>query len=130
MAQHLAYFSIVVKEYDEAIAFYTSKLGFELVEDTRLSPEKRWVVIRPSGSKETGILLAKAANEDQMAVVGKQAGGRVWLFLHTNDFWKDFNNYKAAGIEFVRQPSQEPHGTVAVFKDLYGNCWDLIQPKN
>lgn len=129
MKQYLAYFSIVVLDYDEAIAFYTKKLGFRLVEDTVLTEEKRWVVLMPPGAKETGILLARASNAEQQAVVGKQAGGRVWLFLHTDDFWRDYTRYQDLGIEFVRQAVEEPHGTVAVFKDLYGNCWDLIQPK-
>lgn len=130
MSQQLAYFSILVNDYDEALAFYVGKLGFELVEDTLLSPEKRWVVLIPPGAKETGILLAKASNEEQRATVGKQAGGRVWLFLFTSDFWNDFELYQSRGVEFVRQPVVEKHGTVAVFKDLYGNLWDFIQPSS
>ena len=130
MSQQLAYFSILVNDYDEALAFYVGKLGFELVEDTKLSPEKRWVVLIPPGAKETGILLAKASNEEQRATVGKQAGGRVWLFLFTSDFWNDFELYQSRGVEFVRQPVVEKHGTVAVFKDLYGNLWDFIQPSS
>lgn len=128
MSQQLAYFSILVNDYDEALAFYVGKLGFKLVEDTILSPEKRWVVLIPPGANETGILLAKASNEEQKSMVGKQAGGRVWLFLFTSDFWNDFKLYQSRGVEFVRQPVVEAHGTVAVFKDLYGNLWDFIQP--
>lgn len=128
MYQRLAYFSILVRDYDEAIHFYTKKLGFHLIEDTQLSDEKRWVILVPPGAKETGILLAKAVNQNQLNCIGKQAGGRVWLFLFTDDFWRDFNLYKSHGVEFIRQPVEEKHGTVAVFKDLYGNFWDLIQP--
>lgn len=129
MRQHLARIALVVADYDEAIAFYTQKLKFELVEDTQLTPEKRWVVVAPPGGKECALLLAKAANEKQRASIGNQTGGRVFLFLYTDDFWRDFENMKAEGIEFVREPAEQPYGTVAVFKDLYGNLWDFIQPK-
>ncbi len=129
MRQHIARIALVVADYDDAIAFYTQKLKFELVEDTQLTPEKRWVVVAPPGGKECALLLAKAANEEQRKSIGNQTGGRVFLFLYTDDFWRDFENMKAEGIEFVRQPVEEPYGTVAVFKDLYGNLWDFIQPK-
>lgn len=129
MKQRLAHIAIVVKDYDEAIRFYTEKLDFTVVEDTVLSPTKRWVIIAPPGSAECSILLAKAANEEQDSRVGNQTGGRVFLFLHTDDFWRDYNKMVERNIEFVRLPSEEVHGTVAVFKDLYGNLWDFIQPK-
>jgi catechol 2,3-dioxygenase-like lactoylglutathione lyase family enzyme len=117
--------AVVVADYDEALDFYTKKLGFELVEDTVLSDIKRWVVVRPPGS-ECAVLLAKAANPLQMSSVGDQTGGRVFLFLQTEDFWKDYERLYAAGVEFVRAPEEAEYGTVAVFKDLYGNLWDLI----
>jgi catechol 2,3-dioxygenase-like lactoylglutathione lyase family enzyme len=128
MRQQLAHIAIVVKDYDEAIDFYTIKLDFDLVEDTFLSPAKRWVLVRPKGS-QTALLLAKAANEEQESRIGNQTGGRVFLFLHTDDFDRDYNSYLQKGIEFVRQPFDESWGRVAVFKDLYGNLWDLIEPK-
>lgn len=121
--------TLVVADYDEAISFYTQKLHFELLEDTQLSPTKRWVLIRPRGSKGSAILLAKAANEEQLSRVGNQTGGRVFLFLHTDDCWRDYHEMVAQNIRFVRTPVEEPYGTVAVFEDLYGNLWDLIQPK-
>ena len=130
MRQHIARIALVVEDYDDAIAFYTKKLKFELIEDTQLTPEKRWVVVAPPGGKECALLLARAANEEQRQSIGKQTGGRVFLFLYTDDFWRDFENMKAEGIEFVRQPVEEPFGTVAVFKDLYGNLWDFIQPRS
>lgn len=129
MKQSIAQFAIVVNDYDEAIAFYTKKLHFDLIEDTVLSDTKRWVVIRPAGSDGCCILLAKAANEEQKTRVGNQTGGRVFLFLHTDDFWRDYNAMTADGIRFVRHPVEESYGTVAVFEDLYGNLWDMIQPK-
>jgi len=129
MRQHIARVALVVADYDDAIAFYTKKLKFELLEDTQLTPEKRWVVVAPPGGKECALLLARAANEEQRKSIGNQTGGRVFLFLYTDDFWRDFENMKAEGIEFVRGPVEEPYGTVAVFKDLYGNLWDFIQPK-
>ena len=129
MRQHIARIALVVADYDDAIAFYTQKLKFELLEDTQLTPEKRWVVVAPPGGKECALLLARAANEEQRKSIGNQTGGRVFLFLYTDDVWRDFENMKAEGIEFVRQPVEEPFGTVAVFKDLYGNLWDFIQPK-
>lgn len=117
--------AVVVADYDEALAFYTEKLEFELVEDTQLSETKRWVVVRPPGS-ECAVLLAKAANPLQMSRVGDQTGGRVFLFLQTDDFWTDYDRLRAAGVEFVRAPEEAEYGTVAVFRDLYGNLWDLI----
>jgi len=129
MKQHIAHFALVVNDYDEAIAFYTGKLHFDLIEDTRLSDTKRWVLVAPKGSTECRILLAKAANEEQQSRVGNQTGGRVFLFLHTDDFWRDYRAMVANKIHFVRPPVEEPYGTVAVFVDLYGNVWDLLEPK-
>ena len=119
-----------MREYDEAIAFYVGVLGFSLIEDSFVAAQnKRWVVVAPPGATESRLLLARAATSDQQAHVGNQTGGRVFLFLHTDDFWRDFHSYTAKGVSFVRSPAEEPHGTVAVFRDLYGNLWDLIQPK-
>jgi len=129
MNQRLAQIAIVVNDYDEAIAFYTQKLNFILIEDTVLSETKRWVVVKPAGEGGCNILLAKAANEEQRSRIGNQTGGRVFLFMHTDDLKRDYENMLANNIEFVRQPSEEAYGTVAVFKDLYGNLWDLIQQK-
>lgn len=130
MHQHLAHISLVVNDYDEAIAFFTQKLLFTLVEDTPMSETKRWVLVSPPGSGKGGcmILLAKAANDLQVSRVGNQTGGRVFLFLHTDDFWRDYHRMLAEGIKFVREPSVEAYGTVAVFEDLYGNLWDFIGP--
>lgn len=122
--------ALVVNDYDEAIRFYTETLDFVLVEDTVLSETKRWVVVAPQGSEGCKLLLAKAANEEQRSRVGNQTGGRVFLFLHTDDFWRDYKTFVDRGVSFVREPSNEPYGTVAVFKDLYGNLWDLIEVKN
>jgi catechol 2,3-dioxygenase-like lactoylglutathione lyase family enzyme len=130
MKQQIAHIALVVHDYDEAIAFYTQKLYFNLVEDTRLSDTKRWVIVAPPGSSGCSLLLAKAASEEQHSRVGSQTGGRVFLFLHTDDFNRDYTDMQAKGIEFVRPPVKEPYGTVAVFKDLYGNLWDLIEPAN
>lgn len=128
MKQSLVYVSLVVRDYDETIAFYTKKLHFTLVEDTYLPEEhKRWVLIAPPGSTETQILLARASKPEQEPFIGNQAGGRVFLFLTTDDFWRDYNEMVSLGITFVREPKDAPYGTVAVFKDLYGNLWDLIQ---
>ncbi len=129
MNQHIAHIALVVKDYDEAISFYTGKLGFTLVEDTRLSEIKRWVMVKPRGEGQCCLLLARAANEEQESRIGNQTGGRVFLFLYTDDFWRDYNDLLAKQINFVRPPSTEPYGTVAVFEDLYGNLWDLIEPK-
>jgi len=128
MKQRLAHIAILVDDYDEAIKFYTGTLHFNLVEDTRLSETKRWVLVRPKGSNECCLLLAKAANEEQKSRVGDQTGGRVFLFLHTDNFERDYQNLLTNRIEIVREPQQEIYGTVAVFKDLYGNLWDLIEP--
>jgi catechol 2,3-dioxygenase-like lactoylglutathione lyase family enzyme len=127
--QTLGLVSLVVSDYDEALAFYVGKLGFTLVED-RFVPEqnKRWVVIEPPGAGGGAkLLLARGSNPDQVSRIGNQTGGRVFLFLYTDDFWRDFNAYKAKGVEFAREPSEAPYGTVAVFKDLYGTLWDLVQ---
>ena len=128
MIQQIAHIAIVVNDYDEAIRFYTQQLNFTLVEDTKLSEQKRWVLVAPPGSNGCKLLLAKAANEQQQSRVGNQTGGRVFLFLHTDDFWRDYNAYVNKGINFLREPVKEPYGTVAVFEDLYGNLWDLIEP--
>lgn len=128
MNQRLAHIALVVDDYDDAIAFYTQKVGFTLVEDTRLSDTKRWVLVKPTGSGECCLLLAKAATSEQQSRVGNQTGGRVFLFLHTDDFWRDYNKLIANEIHFVRPPASEDYGTVAVFEDLYGNLWDLIGP--
>ena len=128
MNQKLAQIALVIPDYDEAIAYYTQTLGFQLIEDTVLSETKRWVVVRPEGDGDCNILLAKAANEEQRSRIGDQTGGRVFLFLHTDDLARDYADYRARGVEFVREPEQQPYGTVAVFRDLYGNLWDLLQP--
>jgi len=128
MKQHLAHVAIVVKNYDEAIKFYTQQLGFVLIEDTQLSETKRWVLVSPSGSDGCKLLLAQAANKEQQSRIGNQTGGRVFLFLHTDDFWRDYNNYIEKGIRFVNPPAAQEYGTVAVFEDIYGNLWDLIGP--
>ena len=128
MKQRLAHIAIVVNDYDEAINFYTEKLHFDLIEDTRLSETKRWVLVRPKGGDSCCLLLAKAANEEQLSRVGNQTGGRVFLFLHTDNFERDYQDLLDNEIEIVRQPSKEEYGTVAVFKDLYGNLWDMIGP--
>jgi catechol 2,3-dioxygenase-like lactoylglutathione lyase family enzyme len=121
--------ALVVRDYDEAIDFFCKKLGFTLVEDTyQPEQDKRWVLVAPPGSSGTSILLARASKPVQVPFVGNQTGGRVFLFLSTDDFWRDYNEMRLKGIEFVREPKVEPYGTVAVFKDLYGNLWDLIQP--
>lgn len=130
MRQHLAHIALVVTDYDEAIQFYTQKLHFQLLEDTVLSETKRWVLVAPPGSSGCALLLAKAANETQQSRVGNQTGGRVFLFLHTDDFWRDYHNLLSHKIPIVREPHEEEYGTVAVFEDLYGNLWDLIEPKS
>lgn len=129
MKQKLALIALVVADYDEAIQFYTKVLNFSLVENTPMSETKRWVVVAPPGSKGCNILLAKAATEEQATRVGNQTGGRVFLFLHTDNFKRDFSHLKANNVRIVRGPVEEPYGTVAVFADLYGNLWDLIEPK-
>lgn len=129
MAQRIALFTITVRDYDEAIAFYTDKLGFELLEDTDLGETKRWVRVRPAGSTGTGILLARAASPSQQASVGNQTGGRVFVFIETDDFQRDYDALVTRGVTFVRPPASQPYGTVAVFEDLYGNQFDLIGPR-
>jgi len=128
MKQRIVHIALVVNDYDEAIRFYTEKLDFKLIEDTKQSETKRWVIVAPPGAKECCLLLAKAANDKQKASVGNQTGGRVFLFLFTDDFQRDYNKMLGRGINFVRPPKVEEYGTVAVFEDLYGNLWDLIQP--
>jgi catechol 2,3-dioxygenase-like lactoylglutathione lyase family enzyme len=128
MKQKIAHIALVVKDYDEAIKFYTEKLDFQLLEDTKLTEDKRWVLLKPAGAEECCLLLAKAANDRQTASVGNQTGGRVFLFLFTDDFWRDYNKMLGRNITFIRPPKEEEYGLVAVFEDLYGNLWDLIQP--
>ena len=128
MNQHIAHIALVVNNYDEAIEFYTQKLNFILIEDTRLSETKRWVKVAPKGDGQCCLLLAQAVNEEQQSRIGNQTGSRVFLFLYTDDFWRDYNNMQEKKINFVRPPIKEPYGTVAVFEDLYGNLWDLIEP--
>jgi catechol 2,3-dioxygenase-like lactoylglutathione lyase family enzyme len=126
--QSILHVALVVRDYDEAIAFFCKKLRFTLVEDT-FQPEqdKRWVLVAPPGSSGATLLLARASTPEQERFIGRQSGGRVFLFLETDDFWRDFEEMKASGIKFAREPKQAPYGTVAVFEDLYGNLWDLIQ---
>ncbi len=128
MNQKIAHITLVVEDYDEAIAFYTEKLDFRLIEDTKLSEEKRWVLVAPPSANECALLLAKAANEKQVQSIGDQTGGRVFLFLFTDDFWRDYHKMVERKVEFTRPPKDEEYGTVAVFKDLYGNLWDLLEP--
>ena len=131
MPQFIAHVTLVVRDYDEAIAYFTQFLGFDLIEDTpskdRQGRDKRWVLVAPRGSRGTQILLAKASNEEEASRIGNQTGGRVFLFLHTDDFWRDYKTMKEKGVSFVREPKEEEYGTVAVFEDLYGNKWDLLQ---
>ncbi len=131
MVQSIVHIALVVKDYDEAIDFYTNKLNFTLLEDTyQPEQDKRWVVVAPPGSIGTTLLLARASKSEQEPFIGNQAGGRVFLFLNTDDFWRDYHDMKGKGIEFVREPKEADYGVVAVFKDLYGNLWDLIQFKD
>jgi len=130
MKQTIAQISLIVKDYDEAIDFYVNKLGFSLIEDTPLSETKRWIVVAPSPASECKLLLAKASGDEQLSRVGNQTGGRVFLFLHTDDISRDIQKLKENAVKIVRPPSTEAYGTVAVFEDLYGNQWDLIQPAN
>ncbi len=129
MKQRITQIAIVVDDYDKAIKFYTTKMGFQLLEDTVLSETKRWVRVAPQGSDSCGLLLAKAVGEEQISRIGNQTGGRVFLFLYTDDFWRDYHTYIENGIRFVREPHQEEYGMVAVFEDIYGNLWDLISEK-
>ena len=128
MVQHLAAIALVVRDYDEAIDFYVGKLGFDLVEDTKLSDTKRWVLVAPPGSQETRLLLARADGAEQKTRIGNQTGGRVFLFLHTDDFRRDYDAMRSRGVRFLEPPRSESYGMVAVFVDPYGNKWDLIQP--
>ena len=131
MRQSIVHIALVVRDYDEAIDFYTNKLNFDLIEDTyQAEQDKRWVVVSPPGSSGTTLLLARASKPEQEPFVGNQAGGRVFLFLNTDDFWRDFEAMKAKGIKFIREPKQAEYGMVAVFEDLYGNLWDLLQLKD
>ncbi len=127
MKQQIAHIALVVGDYDEAIKFYTEKLNFILVEDIKQTEAKRWVVVSPQGS-ECSLLLAKGVGDEQLNRVGNQTGGRVFLFLKTDDFWRDYNSMKEKGVTFIREPKDESYGTVTVFADLYGNLWDLIGP--
>ena len=127
--QTIGQLALVVRDYDEAIDFYVNVLGFALIEDTPIpAQDKRWVVVAPRGPTGPRLLLARAVGEEQASRIGNQTGGRVFLFLHTDDFWRDFHAYKSRGVIFVREPKAESYGTVAVFRDLYGNLWDLLQP--
>jgi catechol 2,3-dioxygenase-like lactoylglutathione lyase family enzyme len=129
--QSIVQVALVVRDYDEAIEFYVGKLGFRLLEDSFVPAQnKRWVVVAPPGSEGVTLLLAKASKPEQEAVVGKQTGGRVFLFLHTDDFWRDYRRMISVGIKFIREPAKEAYGTVSVFEDLYGNLWDLIEPNS
>ena len=131
MKQSLGLTALVVRDYDEAIDFYTSSLGFVLIEDSFVPEQnKRWVVVAPPGASESRILLARAVGDEQLSRIGNQTGGRVFLFLYTDDFWRDYRAYVDKGVEFVREPKTEAYGTVAVFRDLYGNLWDLLQPND
>ncbi len=129
MQRKIGAFTLVVKDYDEAIRFYVSILNFDLIEDTQLDDQKRWVIISPSKNNETHILLAKAASPKQEKAIGNQTGGRVFLFLYTDDFWRDYTQMKSRDVVFSEEPREEIYGTVAVFEDLYGNKWDLIEQK-
>jgi len=129
MKQHLALTAVVVRDYDEAIAFYVDTLGFELIEDEyQAAQDKRWVVVAPRGASESRLLLARASNAEQESRIGQQTGGRVFLFLYTDDFWRDYEDYRSKGVTFIREPATEAYGIVSVFEDLYGNLWDLVQP--
>ena len=129
MNQRLVHLALVVDDYDDAIRFYTERLNFVLLEDTHLSTTKRWVRVAPPGDGSCALLLAKADGDEQRSRIGNQTGGRVFLFLHTDDFWRDYHAMTAKGVQFIRGPVEEPYGTVGVFADLYGNLWDLIEPK-
>lgn len=130
MKQALGLVSLVVRDYDEALEFFVGKLDFTLVEDTYIpGQDKRWIIVSPPGATESRLLLARASTEEQESRVGAQTGGRVFLFLYTDDFWRDYERYRSRGVEFVREPREEPYGVVAVFRDLCGNLWDLLQPR-
>jgi len=134
MPQSIGHIALVVRDYDEAIAFFTHALGFELIEDSislaRNGQQKRWVLVGPAGSGGTNLLLAQASAPEEERCIGNQTGGRVFLFLHTDDFWRDYRVMASRGVRFVREPKEEPYGTVAVFEDLYGNQWDLLERKD
>ena len=128
MRQSIVHIALVVKDYDEAIDFYVNKLKFELIEDTyQAEQDKRWVIVSPPGSNGVSLLLARASKPEQLDFIGNQTGGRVFLFLNTDDFWRDYKRMKSEGIKFIREPKEEDYGIVAVFEDLYGNLWDLLQ---
>ena len=129
MPQHIGYIALLIRDYDEAISYFIEKLGFTVAEDTDLGGGKRWVLVAPPGSVETRLLLAKAASADQSPRIGNQTGGRVFLFLHTDDFWRDYEAYRSRGVVFREEPREEQYGIVAVFEDLYGNRWDLMELK-
>ena len=129
MSQRIAHVTLVVRDYDEAIEFFTNAMGFELLEDTRLDRQKRWVLVGPKGPNGTTLLLAEAATQEQRSSIGNQTGGRVFLFLQTDDFWSDYHRMVDAGVRFKEEPREESYGVVAVFEDLCGNKWDLIQRK-
>lgn len=130
MQQSIANVTYLVRDYDEAIRWFTRVLRFRLVADTPLEAGKRWVLVEPQGAAGARLLLARAADEEQSACVGRQGGGRVFLFLNTDDFWRDFEEMRERGVSFSEEPRREPYGTVVVFKDLYGNAWDLIEPRS
>ena len=129
MAQTLGHVTLVVRNYDEAVAFFTHALGFRVIQDIVLGEGKRWILVGPPNSRGTSLLLAQASTPEQVSRIGNQTGGRVFLFLHTDDFWRDYHAYQAKGILFIRQPKVERYGTVAVFQDVCGNQWDLMQPQ-
>ena len=128
MPQSIAHLTLVVRNYDEALAFYTQKLGFDLLQDVPLPDNKRWILVSPANSRGAALLLAEAATPEQSLAIGNQTGGRVFLFLHTDDFWRDYKTYQSRGVRFLETPRKESYGTVAVFEDLYGNKWDLLEP--
>ena len=130
MKQKIAHIALVVDDYDDAIQFYTDKLNFTLLEDSVLSETKRWVLVAPKGAEECSLLLAKGVGDEQRSRIGNQTGGRVFLFLRTDDFWRDYKTMIGKGVKFAREPKTEEYGTVAVFEDLYGNLWDLVQFTN
>jgi len=130
MKQSVVHVAVVVREYDEAIEFYTRRLGFELLEDIYIpEQDKRWVLVAPPNSAGVAVLLARASDPEQQAFIGNQSGGRVFLFLSTDDFWRDYRQMRTRGVKFIREPVDQPYGTVAVFEDLYGNLWDLVEHK-
>ena len=128
MSQSITHLTLLVRNYDEALEFFTQKLGFHLLQDTPLPDKKRWLLVAPPNSRGAALLLAEAATPEQSLAIGNQTGGRVFLFLHTDDFWRDYKAYQSRGVRFLESPRQESYGIVAVFEDLYGNKWDLLQP--